>query len=363
MGKNRIIIGVVAILVVISIAAAIVVNRSAPAEDRDVIKIGAILPLTGSTSYIGNSIKRGLEIAEEKYGDKVQVIYADMEGRNEKAISEKRRLKTLENACIFISVFSGTTKTLAPEFDGTNDLLFATCVSNANITLISDHLFRLFLNADGDARIMARYAIDQLKKRNFAVLYVNDDFGRDYCFAFEDEVKKNGGSIITKVSFEKGEMDFRDSLMQLKQFSNKCDGVYLLGYDNNFGIILKQYAENNIQIPILSMATIGAPMVADIIGAYMNKLPPIYYTNTLLDSKTNQNKEKTEFVKMYEKRFNESPNYFAAFAYDIIVCIANADNSDLKQSLLTKEFHGVMGDIRFSQDRDAEFPVAIEKLN
>jgi len=327
------------------------------------IKVVALLPQTGETSYIGNSIKRGLQIAEEKYGDRIQLIYADTEGKNEKNISEQRRLKMLEEASMFISVFSGTTKILAPEFEGTEDLLFATCVSNANITKISDNLFRLFLNADGDARVIARYAVDTLGMKNLAVIYVNDDFGRDYCSAFEDEVKRNGGNILTQMSFERGDSDFRRVLVQLNQFSSECDGVYLLGYDNNFGVILKQYAENDIQIPILSMATIGSPMVTGIVSTYLDKLPPIYFTNTLLDSETGQNKEKAEFVSLYEQKFNEKPNYFAAFAYDIIVCIAHADKENMKQSLLTKEFHGVMGNIKFNQDRDAEFPVVIEKLN
>ncbi len=84
MGKNKILIGVIAILAVVGIVAAIVFNQENTAKDQNVIKIGVILPLTGGASDAGESAKNGIVLAVEHingkggiHGKKLQLMIED----------------------------------------------------------------------------------------------------------------------------------------------------------------------------------------------------------------------------------------------------------------------------------------------
>jgi len=335
-------------------------------KQEDVIKIGAILPLTGGASFIGQSIKNGLILAEAQKKDKIKLIIEDSQGNPKNGVSIYNKMKTQYGIKIFIPVFSGVTNALIPIANKNKDLLFATCVSSGNISQKSDNLFRLFVNANGDARKIANYAVDSLAMKKFYILYVNDDFGIDYKDTFIDEINKTTGSIVGTNSFERNENDFKNILNLLKAKSQNVNAVYLLGYDNNMGILLKQYYEANIHIPILSIATIGQPNVIKYIKDILNDFPDVYFTNTLLNAKGHSNKIKLDFLNKYNEKFNASPNYFAAFAYDLLnitaESISKSNPEDIKQYMINNNFSGVMGKINFDKYGDAQFPMIIEKL-
>lgn len=351
---------VVAIAVVI---AGVFIYKSQNKEktNDNVIKIGAILPLTGKTSFIGQSIANGLSLAEKQYPGKIKIYYEDCQGDPKLAIASYKKLKNLEGIRYFIPALSSVTNALINDAEKDNSLLFSTCVSSSRITEKSPILYRLFLNSDGDARIIADYAIDSLKYKKFAVIFVNDDFGKDYATVFEDEVEGKGGEIVFQESFDKKANDYKDILIKLKENKN-YDAIYLLGYDNNFGILLKQIAESEIKKTILSIATIAQPIVIETIKNQLSMLPDIYYTNTMLYAKNNVDQTKVHFINSYKNFFGTEPNYFAGFAYDWISVLVNSDLSKYPISLQNVSFDGVMGKIRFNQNRDAEFPVVIEKL-
>jgi len=329
--------------------------------------VGALLPLTGNAAYIGQSIKNGLELANELSGSKIKLIVEDTQGIPKNSISAFNKLKSQYGMNIFIPALSSTTNAILPISTNSNDLLFATCVSSANITRKSKNLFRLFVNANADAKVMLNYAVDSLKMQKFYVLYVDDDFGQDYFNTFHSEAIKRGAIISGSDSYSRSEMNFRDILIKLRNQDQEYDAVYILGYDNNLGVLIKQYSEMEIKKPILSIATVSQPAVTQILNLQNNKIiPPIYYTNTTLLVNDN-NTLKEEFLNEYKQKYAKEPNYFSAFAFDLMnILIATLDNTDVsnaKNYMVTNPFSGVMGKINFDETGDANFKMIIEKLN
>lgn len=332
--------------------------------EKEVIKIGAILPLTGNSAEIGSQITNGIKLAEEKNHEVISITYADCQADPKKAVGEYNRLKAIGDYNIFIPTYTGVTNALAES--AKNDLLFSTSVSASNITLKNDNLFRLFVNSKGDADKMAQFAIDSLHYSKICILALNDDFGKDYSETFKNKFKELGGTIVTEENFSKDKSDFKDLLTKINQ--NDYDAVYILAYDKNFVNLLKNYSELKIQKPILSIATIGQQSIRDGIKSYRNKLPEIYFTNTEFSSALSNSELKINFISSYKNTYNIEPNYFAAFAYDLTNIIAesiskgNKTNAEIKKYVLSNEFNGVMGKIKFNSERDAQFPMLIEKL-
>ncbi len=335
-------------------------------DEVTTIKIGAILPLTGRSSIIGKQIKGGLELAVK--GNKyIELIIEDCQGDPKQGVMAYKKLKNINKISIFIPTFTGVTNAVSAVSEE-KDLLFSTSVSASNITLQNNNLFRLFVNAKGDADKMAFYCVDSLKIKKIAILKVNDDFGKDYSNVFEDALTLKGGQIIIKETIERNQSDFKNVLLKLKIFQNEYDAVYILAYDKSFSILLKQYSEFGLNKPILSIATIGQSNVINEIKSFKSKLPKIYYTNTLFNSSNNTTNVKKEFVEKFKSEYGMEPNYFAAFAYDLLSIIAkgtklNSSNEEIKKYILNNEHIGVMGEIKFSKDRDAVFPMIIEILN
>src|SRR5690606_38342396 len=89
-------------------------------EKVDVVKIGAILPLTGSAASIGEMSKRAMELAVEEInenggieslgGAKLELVFGDSEGKPQVGVSETERLITKENVAILTGAYqSGVT--------------------------------------------------------------------------------------------------------------------------------------------------------------------------------------------------------------------------------------------------------------
>ena len=59
-------------------------------REENVIKIGAILPLTGNMAYLGESIKKGMDMACAHLNNentiKIEIIYGDSKGDNKTGI-------------------------------------------------------------------------------------------------------------------------------------------------------------------------------------------------------------------------------------------------------------------------------------
>jgi branched-chain amino acid transport system substrate-binding protein len=338
--------------------------ENSKAEKEKNVKIGAILPLTGGGAFIGKSIQEGLLLAKEQYGENLELIIEDSQGIPKNALSIYKLLKTQKAVKIFIPVFSGVTNSLIPLSKSSDELLFATCVSSGNITQKNPNLFRLFVNANTDARKMAQYAVSQLEFKNFFIVYVNDDFGIDYSNTFIEEIGRRNANIIGKDTFDRNEIDFRNILLKMKKQSKNIDAVYLLGYEENMSIFLKQYVELKVLIPILSIATINQPNIKNAIREFFVDLPPIYFTDTLLYKDVEENQLRKDFMDKFTEKFNKKPNYFSAFAYDLLnIIIKSALNSDdIKKFMLKNTFYGVMGKIEFDASGDAQFPMVIEKM-
>lgn len=347
--------------VVIILAGTIIIADGCKKKSQSQSVIGAILPLTGNASFIGQSIKKGIETAVALHPEQVEIVFEDSQGSAKDAVASYNNLKLRYDPKNYIVALSSVTNALIPIVTGNDEILFSTCVSEAGITKKSDNLFRLFVNSDGDARPLADYAVESLGISRFAIVYVNDDFGIDYKNSFSDQIQKNNGVIALEESFERDEKEFRNLVTKLKANDTRFDAIYLLGYENNMGILVSKMAEQGIKKPILSIATIGQSIVREQIDK-LPVIPDIYFTNTLLYDSNNVSKEKLEFLENYKSKFNEDPNYFAAFAYDLTNILVHAlETGNVKESILARTHQGVMGKIVFTEAGDAEFKMVIEK--
>ena len=93
------------------------------------------------------------------------------------------------------------------------------------ITPPQESLFAVYPLYVMEAKALCRYGIDQLGKKRVAIIYQNDDYGKNGVQGAEEELATRKMNIVAKIPVEVKDTDMRPHVMKLRQ--SKADMVLL----------------------------------------------------------------------------------------------------------------------------------------
>lgn len=337
---------------------------------KPVLKVGVILPLTGDSSYIGSSVKSGMEIAVSEFnnitgkpGFDLNVEYVDSGGVAAKVVSAYQSLVSIKDVQAVIPVQQGA-KALIPLVEKDKRLLLATSVPDNGIAGQNPWTFRFFINAETDASTIAAYAYDKLGIRKAATIYVNDDMGMSYRQSFARHFTELGGTVIQELEFSPSSADYRNLILKIKKASP--DAVYLVGYGKSMSNIPIQLREAGVEATLLSVGTISQP---EIMAAAGNSVEGCYYTTSRFFTFAPETPELKRFVELYQQKNGQVPVFFEVFGYDALnMVIAAARRGGVETQRLRDAFAGLkdlpmaVGDVTVGADGDVRFPVVVKRI-
>ncbi|WP_369243748.1 ABC transporter substrate-binding protein [Streptomyces sp. R41] len=175
------------------------------------IKLGGIYPLSGPASAYG-TISKGVSAYFKNVNDKggidgrkVEFVVRDDGYQPPKAVEEARRL--VEREKVFAVFQTLGTPSTAAVWDYLNKQKVPQpfVATGASIWGTDDkHPWTIGWqpNYVAEARIYAKYLKDSKPKAKVAVLYQNDDFGKDLLGGFEKAVDGSGIKVVAKESYE-----------------------------------------------------------------------------------------------------------------------------------------------------------------
>lgn len=356
---------IIAIIAIIAVAVVAVFGVKKQMDKRDV-KIGLIIPLTGPTGYIGDSIKRGIETGMTLYGNglPIQIDCQDSQGFTKNAINAYQHLITVNNPSIIISGGSSVANTLLPLTEKDKRIHIATAVAAENFPQQGKKSFRLFLRSDIEAKQTAEFCYKTLMASSAVVLYVNDDFGKSYLENFTNTFIAANKKISLSIGFEKGQNDFRNIITKMK--STNFDAIYIISADNLQGFLIKQIRESGVTQPIVTLFTI---LKEENLSGAGQAIEGVYYVATDFDPLSPHANQK-EFVAAYLKKYsNKLPDAYAAFSCDIIHMICNAvkdgnrSSEEIENYLRMNSFMGVMGKVEFDKNGDCAFGISVKRIH
>ncbi|MEW6110955.1 MAG: ABC transporter substrate-binding protein, partial [Thermodesulfobacteriota bacterium] len=119
-------------LAILGLCISLVVGLNLPAFAQDVIKIGAVQPITGRFSFAGVNIDAGLKdalmMANEAggiNGKKIQYIMEDGEYKMDAATAAFKRIMSRDNPIIMYGESTGLGKAMAPEIKDRYKILYS----------------------------------------------------------------------------------------------------------------------------------------------------------------------------------------------------------------------------------------------
>ena len=324
------------------------------------IKIGAVLPMSGGTATFGQEDTNGIKLALTHLKSKnIEFIVEDDKSEALEASNAIRKLINVDKVSVVLGgVTSSNTLAMAPIAQEAKIPLFSPAATNAKVTQVGNFISRACFTDDFQGVVMARFAVNTLKKKNGIILIDNSsDYSKGLAKSFNDEFLKLGGKLVSKeeLTYVQKDIDFQSLLRKIKRANP--DVIFLPGYYTEVGLIIKQARSLGINAPFLGGDGWDSPDLFKIGGAAMKgNYISSHFAPDDKDPKVQA------FVKDYEKAFGQKPGAMAALGYDSIGIVADSlgrakstSPADINAAIIsTKNYSGVTGMISIDENRNAK---------
>lgn len=256
-------------------------------KNSSVIKIGAVLPMTGSLSGLGTAIKGGLELSLNELNSntekiKYELVVEDVASEQRNVITAYNKLKA-SGVKIFVTSGSAYSLALKPCAIRDQSLLF--CIaSHPDIT--KDKEFEIF--KIGNSSIEEGEAIvQQLRSysNKVVVLYPNSEYG----IPFEQTISKgleNSDVILRK--YDETKNDYKDDVLAV--LNNSPEKIVLIGFSSAMGRMLKNIKSSNFDGDVICNLGLTNSDVKNVAGDAIYGVKYIDYDINKSD-KTNSNNQ------------------------------------------------------------------------
>ena len=290
----------------------------------DVIKIGGTGPLTGGAAVYGMAAKRGAEIAVEEInalgGLQFELNYQDDTHDAEKAVNAYNVLKDWGIQISLGSVTSSPCVATAAETYADRIFALTPSASATDVTKDRDNMFQMCFADPNQGSASAQYINDKQLGTKIAVIYKNDDvYSTGVYETFNKKAQELGVNVVSTTTFNTdSQTDFSVQLNEAKNAG--ADLVFLPMYYEAAALILAQAKAMNYAPKFFGVDGMDGILTLEGFDTSLAEgvmlLTP--FSADATDEKT------VNFVKKYNDKFGETPNQFAADAYDCVYAIYEA---------------------------------------
>ncbi|MED4691457.1 ABC transporter substrate-binding protein [Peribacillus frigoritolerans] len=315
--------------------------------DGDTIKIGVNLELSGGVASYGQSIAEGLELATAEInkegidGKKIKLIKVDNKSEASEATSGAIKLTSQDQVAAIVGAATSTNSIAQVQIAQDNKVpVISPSGTSPEITFskdkLNDYVFRTSFIDPFQGTVAANFAAKEIKAKS-AAIYIDSssDYSKGLAAAFKEQFEKNGGKIVAEEAYIAKDTDFRSTLTRLK--SAKPDFIFLPGYYEEAGLIVKQARETGLDVPFMGGDGWDSPKLVEIAGA--KALNNTFITNHY--SSGDPDKKIQNFVSAFKAKYKDkSPDAFNALGYDTGYFLADAikragsaDSEKIKEAL------------------------------
>lgn len=289
-------------------------------------KIGAIGPTTGAAAVYGQAVQNGAKIAIDEInakggvnGVKLTLNFQDDEHDSEKSVNAYNSLKDWGMHALLGAVTS--TPCIAVATEAARDGIFQLTPSGSAVECIQgDNVFRICFSDPNQGSASAEYIGKNNLAKKVAVIYDSSDvYSSGIYTKFTGEAKNQGIEVVSAEAFTaESNKDFSVQLQKAKDAGAEL--VFLPIYYTEASLILQQAASMNYAPTFFGCDGLDGLLAVE---NFDTKLAEgvMLLTPFAADAQDDLTKN---FVSSYEKAYKETPNQFAADAYDGVYTIAKA---------------------------------------
>jgi branched-chain amino acid transport system substrate-binding protein len=343
----------------------------------DTIKLGVNMELSGAVASYGQSTLDGIELAVEEInaaggveGKTVELIKYDNKSAADEATTLATKLMTQDGVVAILG--PATTGAFKAEIPVANDNKIPVISGSAtadDVTVdasgVKEYAFRICYSDSYQGTAMAKFAKDDLLVENAVVLMdTSNDYSKGLAKSFGDTFKADGGTIVAQESFVTGETDFNAVITKIKD--KDFDAIFVAGYYQEAGLIIKQARAQGIDVPILGADGFDSPTLVELSGT--EAASDIYFSNHY--SSLDEDPVVQDFIEAFKDKYGKAPDAFNALGYDLakFACdaIGRADDVSgeaIKNALAsTTDYKGVTGTFSIDENHNAKKALVVIEM-
>ncbi|MCX7726339.1 MAG: ABC transporter substrate-binding protein [Chitinispirillaceae bacterium] len=377
------------------------INKALDAQKKT-IQIGVLAPISGEDEEIGKRIVQGIQLAISQYQPQIpqtiKTIILDTKGNMITTAQKTRELCEVHKVPIIIGpVLSHTAIVTAAMLMNKPVVMVSPTATEEGISEIGENIFQINVTTGALGRRIAKYAIENLSIKDFAILAPNTPYGHILASTFKEEVKRSNLEIIAEEYFEEGQNDYREQFQNIRKklLIRYLERLAIEKGTTFSGEITKKdsalYADSSLSVGGLFMPAAAedvimlAPQVVfyriktQMLGCNGWHNPKVlkegkkYVVNALFSTyfETDATDNSwVDFAKVYKYRYNIEADRVSALGYDAATLIlkaikeSNSDDPNIisKQLGKTYRYKGLSGVISFENGQRANSESAVYKI-
>ena len=296
-------------------------SESTGAASGEAFKIGAIGPSTGSAAVYGLAVQNGADLAVKEInaaggiaGFQIEYNFQDDECDNEKSVNAYNTLKDWGMQMLVGTTTSGCCIAVAAE--SANDNLFQLTPSGSSVDIISgnDNVFQVCFTDPNQGVGAAEYIGSNKVAEKVAIIYDSSDvYSSGIYEKFAQEAANQPFEIVSAEAFTAdNKTDFSVQLQKAKDAG--ADLVFLPIYYTEASLILTQ--ANSMGYEPKFFGCDGLDGILNVENFDVSLAEGVMLlTPFAADAEDEATKS---FVTAYKEAYGDTPNQFAADAYDAV---------------------------------------------
>lgn len=289
------------------------------------VKLGLMLPYSGTYTALGEAITNGLKLAIEQEGGQlggreVEYVQLDSEADPSKAPQNMSRLVNRDEVDFVIGpVHSGVAMGMLRVAQQTGAIMI---IPNAGLGAATNELcmpnvFRTSFSMWQDSYPMGKVAYDQGHRE---IVTITWDYagGKEDLAGFEEAFTAEGGEIVEQILVPFPSTEFQSYLTQIASLAP--DAVYTFFAGGGGVGFVRDYAAAGLKesIPLLGSGFLTEGNLAALGDAGEGVMTTLHYAETL------ENEQNQAFVAAYESAYGEMPDTYAVQGYDTGMMLVQA---------------------------------------
>lgn len=344
----------------IALAACVVMVATA-ARAADPIKIGMVVPLTGSIADAGRYGTQGAKLAVEEInksggvlGRPLELMIEDDQSLNPATVLAFTKLSDDKDIVAFLGPTRSTQiQAIAPsvKLTGRPVMIGGT---DPSLTLSGNPWFLRFRPNDTfTARVMSDFGVNKLGKKKWAIVHATDAFGTTAKTLFTDTLKNLGITPVLIEGQPNNSPDYTAVALAVKQSGADALATFIT-FEPDVAIFARQLRQLGVNIVWLGSPSITTTTARKLAGA------TLYGTYAVADFHPDANPEAKSFSDKYLAAYKTTPDFFGSWPYDAVHVLAKAiasagstDPQKIRDALLAiKSYQGVEGTYNFDNNGD-----------
>jgi branched-chain amino acid transport system substrate-binding protein len=304
--------------IVCAVACCAIVLSAGCGTKPEIIRIGAILPLSGAGRDLGNRHLHGLQLAIEELNaanpDVQYELVVDSDQNDPGAALAAFKDQLIEKK-ILVSFVVTRSSCLAVVPQAENEFVpvFANC-AHPFMTSIHINAFRNVPSTTLEIKTTARFLAASLKVDGAALLYFNSDDGTDAAKAFKNELPQSGIRLLVAEPFIDDVAAVKSAVSMA--LSRDPGAVYVFGAGKAAAGVLAALRAAGYRGAVVGSSDFRDPAFAALAG---ESLEGCYYPVPSIELSGYP-----DFAAKYLKRFNVAPTSSGVFEYDAMRIVAKA---------------------------------------